>query len=100
MDAVPSIKPEWTWWQKTLAGAATMAVTTVCSFIGSHWGGVTNDQLTDALGKQERKLGTRIDTLAGAVAKNSDDTKKYIDDSIAASRPPVVKRAKKRQEMQ
>ncbi len=94
-EPVPSVKPDMTWWQKTAAGLLAMVVTTVCSFIGSHWGGVTNDQMNDALKGQEGRLGDRIDKAVLTAKKDSDDMKKYVDEKTAAPKL-VAKKTKKK----
>jgi len=88
------LKPDMTWWQKTLAGLLAMVVTTVCSFIGSHWGGVTNDQMNDALKGQEGRLGDRIDKAILTAKKDSDDMKAYVDKKTAAP-APLAKKVKR-----
>lgn len=86
-----NLKPDMTWWQKTLAGIAAMFATAFMSFVGSHWGGVTNDQLTKALGDQEQRLGKRIDDVGAKLAKDGDEMKRYVDaktTTIASPKKP------------
>jgi hypothetical protein len=59
-----------------ISGAAT--------YIGSHWGGVTVEQLTAA----EKRLGEKIDPLAKDVTKlsaDSDNVRKLVVESVAAA---------------
>jgi len=86
------LKPGMTWWQQLLFLLVSAAIAGGSSWAGSHWGGVTHDQLTDELAKQEKKLGARIDSVGAQLAKDSDDMRKYVDEKTA---PKVVKKLKK-----
>ena len=82
---VANLKPEMTWWQKSLAGAAAMVVGTACGAVGSHWGGVTKDELNDALSKSEGKLGQRIDAAILKASGDSDKMKAYVDAKVEST---------------
>jgi len=86
------LKPGMTWWQHVIMMAASAAIAGGSSWAGSHWGGVTNDQMTTALGEQEKRIGTRIDKAVRDAKKDSDDMKAYVDEKTA---PKTVKKTKK-----
>jgi hypothetical protein len=88
------LKPEMTWWQKTAAGLLAMVVSTACAFVGSHWGGVTNDQMTKALKDQDERLGDAISKAILTAKKDSDDMKAYVDKKTAAP-APLAKKVKR-----
>jgi len=92
-EPVVDLKPGMTWWQQLLFLVGSAAIAGGSSWAGSHWGGVTNDQMNTALGEQEKRLVKRIDAVAAAVAKDGDDMRKYVDEKTAPK--PVVKRTKK-----
>lgn len=87
------LKPGMTWWQQLLFMAGAAAVSGGSSYVGSHWGGVTKDELAAEMTSLEVKLGKRIDTVKAAVAKDSDDMKAYVDAKTAPhSAPPKKKK--------
>lgn len=90
-----SLKPDMSWWQKALVAAAMGAIGTISSFVGSHWGGVTKDEMDKALVKQDEKLGERIDKAILSSKKDSDEMKTYVDAKVAAVVPPVPKKKRK-----
>ncbi len=92
-DVVHDLKPEMAWWQKALAGAIAMFAAAASSYAGSHWGGVTNDQLKAALTDQEGRLGDRIDKAVMVAKKDSDEMKRYVDAKTAPA--PLAKKARR-----
>lgn len=84
------------WWHAPLIGGIMTMTAGVSTFIGTHWGGVSNDQLNESLKAQAHGLEQKISDLSLAVAKNSDETKRYVDEKFAAARVVVEKRKPKR----
>lgn len=92
-EPVVDLKPGMTWWQQLLFLLASAAIAGGSSWAGSHWGGVTNDQMKTALGEQEQRLVKRIDGVAAAVAKDGDDMRRYVDEKTAPK--AVTKKVRK-----
>lgn len=80
------------WWHGPLIGGVMTLCTGVAGFVGTHWGGVTNDQMTAALKTQSDAVEKKIDEVKAIVAKNADEQKKYIDVRTAPVAAPVKKK--------
>ena len=79
--------------QMLIIGAATTVLTTGGSYISSHWGGATQDQVKESAAKLEEKLGAKIDL---ATAKIGDDIKKYVDEKVESTEDRLSKSRKKK----
>ncbi len=90
---VHDLKPELEWWKKAIAGAIAMFAAAASSYAGSHWGGVTNDQLKVSLKEQEDRITDRIDKAVLTAKKDSDEMKAYVDKKTAPA--PLAKKAKR-----
>lgn len=87
-EPVVDLKPGMTWWQQLLFLLASAAIAGGSSWAGSHWGGVTNDQMKTAVSESEGRLTKKIDEVKAAVAKDGDDMRKYVDEKTAPKAVP------------
>ncbi len=75
------------WWHAPLIGALMAVGTTVTGFIGTHWGGVTSDELA----KTEKRILTKLTETMNASdlarAKDVDDLRRYIDAKTVPAAP-------------
>ena len=81
------------WWHTLAFTAAASAGT----FIASHWGGVTHDDLSGQLRQQKAEIieevSKKVNTLDGQRAKDVDDLRRYID---AKTTPAVVPKKRRK----
>lgn len=82
------------WWHALVFTAAASAGT----FIASHWGGVTHDDLAkqfrDAKAELLDEVGKKLNSMDAARAKDVDDLRRYIDTKTA----PAASAKKKRKQ--
>lgn len=83
------------WWHALVFTAAASAGT----FIASHWGGVTHDDLAEQMRKAKAEIieevGKKLDSANMAHAKDVDDLRQYID---AKTTPAAPKKKRKTEE--
>ena len=81
------------WWHALAFSMAASAGT----FIASHWGGVTRDDLSEQMRKVKAEIveefGKKVNTLDGQRAKDVDDLRRYID---AKTTPAVVPKKRRK----
>jgi len=67
-----------------LIGTAMTLISGAATYVGSHWGGVTVEQLAAA----EKRLGEKVDPIAKDVAKltaDADNVRKLVAESVGAA---------------
>ena len=80
------------WWHALAFSLAASAGT----FIASHWGGVTRDDLSEQMRKNKAEIveefAKKVNALDGQRAKDVDDLRRYIDAKTTPAAPVKKKR--------
>jgi len=75
------------WWHTLAFTAAASAGT----FIASHWGGVTHDDLAGQLRQQKAEIIEEVSKKTNAIdmarAKDVDDMRRYVDAKVIPATP-------------
>ncbi len=92
-EATPNLRPhaKSSTWRGIAIATVTAALTGASGIIGSHWGGVTKDELKTALDNQAERIEAHIDAKVSAV---EDRLSKHVDAKIDAA--PVYQPPKRK----
>ena len=93
-EATPDLRTGVLTWKRITLTLSMAVLTAASGIIGSHWGGVTKDELAKAKEETIARVTTAV-TLA--VSAESDAMKKYVDAKVESGRQPTVRAARRKQ---